>query len=69
MSCPSCGQTESTVSCVECSAPTVNCPNPNPCVDVTSTDCVIYTGLDAQCHDTEPLLENGDNLSVGLKKS
>lgn len=68
MSCPSCGQTESTVSCVECSAPTVNCPNPNPCVDVTSTDCVIYTGLDAQCHDTEPLLENGDNLSVGLKK-
>lgn len=68
MSCPSCGQTESTVSCVECSTPTVNCPNPNPCVDVTSTDCVIYVGEDAQCHDTEPLLENGDNLSVGLKK-
>jgi hypothetical protein len=68
MSCPSCGQTESTVSCVECSAPTVNCPNPNKCVDVTSTDCVIYVGEDAQCHDTEPLLENGDNLSVGLKK-
>jgi hypothetical protein len=68
MSCPSCGQTESTVSCVECSAPTVNCPNPNPCVDVTSTDCVIYTGLEAGCHLNEPLLETGDNLSVGLKK-
>lgn len=68
MSCPSCGQTEPTVSCVECTSPTVNCPNPNPCVDVTSTDCVIYTGEDAQCHIGQPLLENGDNLSTGLKK-
>jgi hypothetical protein len=67
MSCPSCGQTEPTVTCVDCSAPTVNCPNPNPCVDVISTDCVIYTGVTTGCHLNEPLLINNVSMSTNLK--
>ena len=67
MSCPSCGQTEPTVTCVDCSAPTVNCPNPNPCVDVISTDCIIYTGATTGCHIPEPLLIHNTNISTNLK--
>ena len=67
MSCPSCGQTEINVTCVDCSAPTVNCPNPNPCVDVISTDCIIYTGVTTGCHIPKPLLIHNTNISTNLK--
>ena len=49
MACTSCGQSEPSVTCVDCNPPVVECAEAQPCVEVISTDCVIHTGEDIVC--------------------
>lgn len=42
---------------------TIPCASNQPCVEVISTDCVIYTGTEKKCH-TDVVYGNGDSLAT-----
>ena len=62
MGCPSCNQNTSTpsVPCAECNP--VQCPTPQPCVEVVSSECVLHVGENKFC-GTDKIYSKGDSLA------
>lgn len=71
MSCSSCGSTKTTTTTpttttAACGCEEVECPTPQPCTEITDSECIIYTGEELKCGQNSVIPTN-TSLTLALK--
>tara|TARA_R100000654_G_C2640445_1_gene121589 strand:- start:25 stop:747 length:723 start_codon:yes stop_codon:yes gene_type:complete len=71
MSCSSCESTKTTTTTpttttAACGCEEVECPTPQPCTEITDSECIIYTGEELQCGQ-DSVVPTNTSLSLALK--